>query len=119
MTIDWIEISGLRGFGGPQRLRLATPTHQPGSGITILVGPNNAGKSTIVEAFRVMAMGNPPSFSEAVRNPAAGSRVSIRLSKPGEGVMESRTGEAGGSESMWEPNHRGSLGLFVLPSRHI
>lgn len=54
-TVKCIEISGLRGFSAGQRLDLAVPNGQVGSGLTIIAGQNNSGKSTIVEAFGAIA----------------------------------------------------------------
>ena len=51
MSVKSLTIKGLRGFSKPEKLRLAEPTGKVGSGLTILVGPNNGGKSTIIEAF--------------------------------------------------------------------
>lgn len=49
-TVETLSIKGLRGFAEYAELKLAVPTdNQPGSGLTILVGPNNGGKSTITE----------------------------------------------------------------------
>jgi AAA15 family ATPase/GTPase len=76
-----IDISGFRGFATSQRLELAIPNGKVGSGLTIVVGQNNAGKSTITEAFAAVA-GQPSiirHFSEGKRNKAAGDRVSITL----------------------------------------
>ncbi len=117
MALDFIEISGYRGISDAQRLHLAHPSAQPGSGLTLIVGPNNAGKSTVMEAFRVLAMRSPPSFSEAVRNAAAGSRVTIRTQLFGGDEVGLRTVTGGGSECVWDPAPPQGLQLFVLPSR--
>ena len=77
-----LDISGLRGFAANERLELAIPNGKIGSGLTIVVGQNNAGKSTIAEAFAAVA-GRPyviRHFPEGKRNKAAGDRVSVALS---------------------------------------
>jgi AAA15 family ATPase/GTPase len=68
--IKSVTVSGLRGVSGELPLHLAIPDGRPGSGLTILVGANNSGKSTVVEAFEALARskGNLPSFSVGKRN---------------------------------------------------
>ena len=64
--IDTISIAGLRGFGEEQTLSFAKPDHQTaGSGLTFIVGANNTGKTTIIEAIRAFNCdeNNVPSFS--------------------------------------------------------
>lgn len=48
--LKYILISGLRGFSKEKKVSLALTNGQAGSGLTILVGGNNTGKTTIVEA---------------------------------------------------------------------
>ncbi len=55
VSIKAIEIYGFRGFAAKQRVELALPNGKPGSGLTLIVGPNNSGKSTVVEALRFIA----------------------------------------------------------------
>ncbi len=45
---------------------ICLPNDKLGGGLTILVGANNSGKTTILEAMRSFnsPKGNPPSFSE-------------------------------------------------------
>ncbi len=68
--IKKLTIHGLRGFGEKQTIEFAVPNNKPGSGLTILVGANNSGKTTILEALRSFnsTSDNPPSFSERKRN---------------------------------------------------
>lgn len=100
MAITELELSGYRGFAVTQRLSLAVPTGTPGSGLTILVGANNAGKSSVVEAIRDCAGSEAPSFTEGKRNEAADRRVRITLTNNDEGRKTTiETVEAGGSET--------------------
>lgn len=65
-----IYIHGLRGFGEARTIEFAMPNGQAGSGITFIVGGNNSGKTTILEALRSFNCytHNKPSFSERKRN---------------------------------------------------
>src|SRR5690242_9317528 len=73
-----LEILGLRGFAEPQLLNFAHPNGDLGSGLTILVGPNNGGKSTVLEAVRAFS-GELPTFHEGKRNRSAGDLVRLKL----------------------------------------
>jgi energy-coupling factor transporter ATP-binding protein EcfA2 len=121
-SLKYIDILGLRGFATNQRLELAIPNGRVGSGLTIVVGQNNAGKSTITEAFAAVA-GRPNivrHFSEGKRNKAAGDKVSIALTFSSGYQRSINTVEFGGSEtriasssSAYEPH------IMVLPSRRF
>lgn len=65
-----IFIHGLRGFGEARTIEFAIPNGETGSGITFIVGGNNSGKTTILEALRSFNCytHNKPSFSERKRN---------------------------------------------------
>jgi AAA domain-containing protein len=47
-----LTIEHFRGFFGAETISFALPNERSGSGLTILVGPNNVGKSTIADALR-------------------------------------------------------------------
>jgi predicted ATPase len=111
-----LTIRGLRGFGTEQQLGFAEPNGEPGSGLTLLVGPNNGGKSTIVEALRAMAPRRDQSFSTGKRNLVAGENVIVRCTDTAGGVHELKSVVIGGSEASFTGN--AGLGrLYVLPSR--
>lgn len=119
INIQRIEIKGLRGFEKTGRINLGIPNGKKGSGLTILLGPNNGGKSTIIEAFNALSKPGPSSFSEGKRNKKAGDRVSIRINNSSNEIKELKTIETGGSESTWKNvNIRPACGkIFVLLSR--
>ncbi|MBR1155094.1 ATP-dependent endonuclease [Bradyrhizobium sp. JYMT SZCCT0428] len=50
MLLQSIEIANYRGFGSSQEVEFADPAN--GSGLTVLVGPNNSGKSTVLKTIR-------------------------------------------------------------------
>lgn len=61
-------------------MKLAVPDGKKrGSGLTVIVGPNNGGKSSIIESFKIMAKRNDCSFTEGQRNKKAGDKVEIVL----------------------------------------
>src|SRR5215831_964502 len=101
MSITSLEITGLRSFATMGRLELSVPDGRRGSGLTVLVGPNNSGKSTIIEAFAALSHREGLSFTEGKRNKAAGDTVSLRVSGT-QGTYELRTVAVGGSEAVWD-----------------
>jgi energy-coupling factor transporter ATP-binding protein EcfA2 len=118
MTISSLSIKGLRGFATSETLTLAQPDGTSvASGLTVLVGPNNGGKSTIVEAFRALASGGKPSFTEGKRNQAAGDRVELRLQLSDGSSHSLTTNAAGGSETVRSPVPGVTPSALVLPSR--
>ena len=118
MTVKTLSIKGLRGFAECESLKLAQPTDNiPGSGLTILVGPNNGGKSTITEALDAVFSTSPVSFSEGKRNQAADNKVSLRLEFTSDATCELCTD--GGSETQ-QPNGKPPRSFFFgLPSRRM
>lgn len=59
MAIKRLTINGLRGFLDETNIHFAVPDGvNLGSGLTILVGPNNSGKSTIIEAVHLLNSSN-------------------------------------------------------------
>lgn len=59
MSIKRLTINGLRGFSDETNIKFAVPDNiTPGSGLTVLVGPNNSDKSTIIEAIHLLNSNN-------------------------------------------------------------
>lgn len=117
--IDWIEIEGFRGFGRKIHIDLAKPNGKVGSGLTIIVGPNNSGKSTIIEGFHALAGTEEPSFNELKRNKNVQYKLSIKIRRMNGEEKELRTIKGGGSETEWIKKEEKSkaLPIYVLPSR--
>lgn len=116
-----IEILGLRGFAQTQTLNFAIPNGTHGSGLTILVGANNAGKSTAIEAIRAMSHHHMPSFTQGRRNIDAGDMVRITVTNTtgARTVLESIRS---GSSEVNVTQLSGGVDLqklFVLPSRRV
>lgn len=116
-----IEISGLRGFAGTQRLVISVPDGNPGSGLTVVVGANNAGKSTVIEALRAIAQLEPPSFTQGRRNQAGGDRVVIRASDSQGRATILRNIRSGSSETEYSSENGGVdlTKILVLPARRV
>lgn len=114
--IKSISCIGYRGFSTKQTLNLAQPNGKPGSGLTVLVGPNGGGKSTLVECFNKISLARRnASFSRGKRNVKAGDFVEIGL------LCDSwncslRT-KKGGSETTW--NGPNPPKIYYLPSRRF
>ncbi len=116
MTVQHLTIRGYRGFSNKQQLNFAQPSGLLGSGLTILVGPNSGGKSTVVESLSALSS-NRPTYSEGKRNKSAGDRVSLTLSIDNTS-HKLQTVSAGGSETTRTPEDS-SIGHYVLPSRRF
>jgi predicted ATPase len=85
--------------------------------MTILTGPNNAGKSTVVEALRMFVEDRAPSFTEGRRNKRADDRVRIELRHDDDKVIRIQTVAAGGSESEFKASTSFQGRILALPSR--
>ena len=79
MNFSKISINGYRGFASERVLEFAIPNDSIGSGLTVVVGANNSGKSTIFESIRAVTQTSPPSFSEVKRNKSTNEHISISL----------------------------------------
>lgn len=82
-----LSIAGYRGFNKNRVINLAVPKEQrEGSGLTIITGANNSGKSTVIEALRARSGHQTPSFSEGIRNKHADFvRIVYEFEKQSEG----------------------------------
>lgn len=121
MAIKKLEIHGLRGFAEKQSLELAIPNGKIGSGITVLVGPNNGGKSTVVEAMRALSLNSEQSFTVGKRNQKAGDKVRMSITGENDSIWELQTVDSGGSECnlITNGNPVPLNSIFVLPSRRF
>lgn len=123
-----LMIHGLRGFGEEKTIQFALPNGKCGSGLTIFVGANNSGKTTILEALRSFnsPKTEPPSFAERKRNIKCESgRVHLLLQTTDIGDYKIDTVSSGGSSTTicrigdetdeeWE-----GLQIFILQSRRF
>jgi len=119
-----LNIAGFRGFRDKQTLSLALPNGEPGSGLTIVVGANNTGKSTIWEAFDAIARKakSDVSFSQGRRNRKSpnGIRLSLNRSDGSTYVVQSRNAETSETEARWFGNVGAllpELEIVAVPAR--
>lgn len=117
--IETITFLGYRGFQTKQTLHLAKPNGKFGSGLTVLIGPNGGGKSTIIECFRRLSDFKNVTFSEGKRNKAAGDKVEITINF-NTSIGTLKTVSKGGSGTEWtggESDRPPKVSL--LPSRRF
>lgn len=101
--VQTLTIQGFRGFAQAREFRPAIPDRaMPGSGRTIVVGPNNAGKSSLTEVLVAVAQDQLPTFHVGQCNSAAESRVRIELKAVGDHRRILRTIDAGGAPTQFE-----------------
>lgn len=114
--ITRLSCLGFRGFAEEQSLNLAVPNGKPGSGLTILVGPNGGGKSTLVECFhQITLIDRNVTFSEGKRNKRAGDKVEICIEfDDSKGVLKTINN---GALTRWTGPQRPDI--YYLPSRRF
>jgi len=84
-------IKDFRGFYKLQSLKFAIPNEKPGSGLTVIVGPNNSGKSTILEAIKRFAK-NAPQFKVGERHNNCNILLKIENTKKEEKIIQTYGG---------------------------
>lgn len=117
-----LSVHGYRGFAAPGEIRLAVPKGKPGSGLSILVGANNSGKSTFIEALHYISrslMEEFHSFPLPRRNLMT-DVVELKLTTSDGASLVVRSLGTGGSQARSHysegVNARRSLGVYVTPS---
>ena len=68
MPLTQLRITGHRGFKNQGSIAFAIPNGSAGSGLTILTGPNNGGKSSILECLGARSGNESASFTAGTRN---------------------------------------------------
>ena len=117
--IKELSIFGFRGFSKKQTFKFAIPDgKKDGSGLTVLVGANNAGKTTVIEAIRAFntKKNEAPSFSEGRRNSYADRRVELTVIDENDSTYKIATVKEGGSSTIKEPANF-ELKAYVMQSR--
>src|SRR3954454_1406394 len=115
------SIENYRGFFERQTLTLALPDGKEGSGLAILVGPNNSGKSTMLQSLRFFAMTNVQSGIVVGRSERHGDHpIVISLAIENEQFRFSNDGDAAHCYILDNNNSRVSHAIpyiRFLPSR--
>lgn len=97
MAIKTITINGLRGFSKEKTIEFSVPDKKtPGSGLTIMVGPNNSGKSTVIEAMHLLST-NAKVISKGARNINTKERIKIEVLEDNNRKIGLYTTDKGGS----------------------
>lgn len=116
MFLRTMKIVGYRGFQQVQEISFATPKQDgiEGSGLTIITGSNNSGKSSIIECLRAREGYNPPSFPNGVRNNLIDKvEIEYLFDERQEILMSVHKGS---SETKFE-GEKYEKKIFVVPSR--
>lgn len=114
MALSKLQVSGYRGFSDSTEIKFAIPTGLVGSGLSIITGPNNSGKSSIIECLRARNGHSAVSFTSGVRN-STQDEVYIEYHIDGsvEFIKSIRKGSSETIRQISTLNRR----IFVLPSR--
>ena len=118
MALDRLTIHGLRGFAEPETITFARPNGSSGSGLTMTVGANNTGKTTVIEALRALIQPEPPNIPVGRRNTDAGDQIRLRLTTATNPEITLQSVQPWSSATTKHPNtdeliHK----VVVLPSR--
>ena len=114
MSLKKMEIRGFRGFNSKQTIKFAVPNGTPSSGLTIITGANNSGKSSIIECLKARGGSQSPSFTVGARNSTI-DKVEIAYFVNGKKETLSSL-KKGGSETK-KDGIDSEFKVFVLPSR--
>lgn len=117
-----IEIKGFRGFADTGTFNFAIPDGRTsGSGLTLIVGANNSGKSTILEALSVSTsrLDTKVSFSTSKRNISAGDKVKVTVTNTHgkQKILESLYAGGAAAKLSGEDIQPEAKKVFVLRSR--
>lgn len=123
MIIKKLAIEGLRGFSEKREIEFAIPDKiNNGSGLTVMVGPNNSGKSTVIEAVHILNSSNN-SIPKNSRNIINNKMVKIEAEDIVGNMISVQTTANGGSYIERKYNNKkndgwpNSLNAFVLSNK--
>ncbi len=106
-----VKISQYKGFYGTQTIEFAVPNNSSfGSGLTLVVGPNNTGKTTVIESLLIT---ESKKFKESERH---GKNVPKIVIGNTQGGATTYTNNRGGSLISFSGAHHG-INFELIPSR--
>lgn len=114
MALTRMEVLGFRGFRTLGTINFSVPNGEIGSGLTVITGPNNAGKSSILECLKARAGHQPPSFTVGARNAnVEGVGIKYVINGKEETIKSIKKGASETKKEGVDSNFH----VFVLPSR--
>lgn len=122
MLIKKLKIKGLRGFAEETNINFAIPDNKNiGSGLTVLVGPNNSGKSTVIEAVH-MLNSNSDIVPITSRNVRTEGKVEIEIEDTNGNTLSLQSTENKGAFVAKKYNnqvveHTNNMNTFILSSK--
>lgn len=119
--IKSIKIRGFRGISTYQTLKLAIPDNEhEGSGMTVMVGPNSGGKSSVIEALSLAGQPNGNIVvSDDARNVKNEGKVEVRIRLTDKSIIEIDNSKQKFKLSVVNDNNAGNLKgkIYSVPSR--
>lgn len=115
--VKQITINGYRGFRKEDTVQLAIPDGAPGSGLTVLTGANNAGKSSVIELVRALASRTQPEFVESQRN-RKNAKVHVRYAFEDDTEVELVSTAGGSASTTWSAGSNSPLRdrIYYIPA---
>lgn len=110
MSLKSLSIAEYKGFFEEQIIHFAIPNGKLGSGLTLILGPNNSGKTTLIESLLIKT---EKKFRESERHVGISPRISIVYS---DGVSSFTNVDHGSQIKLVEGSNR-HIGFEVIPSR--
>ena len=78
-VIKEVSLSGFKGFSNTQIFNPAIPRGHPASGLSIVVGPNNGGKTALMEAIDLVARAQAANLDKLFRNDSTGYACELAI----------------------------------------
>lgn len=106
-----LSIQNYKGFYEEQSIDFAIPNGKPGSGLTLIVGPNNTGKTTIIEC---LLFNREKKFKESERHRNEQPQIKIEGSD-GEAIFSNIDG--GSQTRLFKVPDNHEINFELIPSR--